>query len=312
MGQWTVTQTAHPDHARSDAPAALGLLLDVDGPIASPVSRTVAIPSILGDLVLLAASGVPIAFITGRSDAFIRDEVITPLLSAGLGEALSLPGTRMFGVFEKGAAWAPVTSAGLGEIVVDESVALPAAVVDEIRALVAAEYADTMFFDETKRAMISVEQRMDVDREAYLPEQERFNAAAFAVVERHGLGVRLGDREAPDASGRVPFRLDPTIISTDIESVLLDKDRGAERTLEYFAAGGPLPRVWRSVGDSRSDYLMADHLHSAGYEVAHVDVRPRDGILERDYDVVTEGELIHDEAGAAFLEHWVRTLGLRD
>ena len=306
-----MTQTASADQTDVAAPAPVGLLLDVDGPIASPVSRSVAIPSILEDLVLLAAAGVPIAFITGRSDSFIRDEVITPLLAVGLSEALAIPGTRMFGVFEKGAAWAPVTSAGLGEIVVDQSVALPQAVVDEIRELVAAEYSDTMFFDETKHAMISVEQRTDVSRETYLPEQDRFNAAAFAVVERHGLGVRLGERVAPDAAGNVPFRLDPTIISTDIESVLLDKDRGAERTLEFFATSGPLPRVWRSVGDSRSDYLMADHVHSAGYEVAHVDVRPLDGILDRPYDVITEGELIHDEAGAAFLEHWVRALGLR-
>jgi len=306
-----VTQTASADQTGIAAPAPVGLLLDVDGPIASPVSRSVAIPSILDDLVLLAAAGVPIAFITGRSDSFIRDEVISPLLAVGLSEALAIPGTRMFGVFEKGAAWAPVTSAGLGEIVVDQSVALPQAVVDEIRELVAAEYSDTMFFDETKHAMISVEQRTDVSRETYLPEQDRFNAAAFAVVERHGLGVRLGERVAPDAAGNVPFRLDPTIISTDIESVLLDKDRGAERTLEFFATSGPLPRVWRSVGDSRSDYLMADHVHSAGYEVAHVDVRPLDGILDRPYDVITEGELIHDEAGAAFLEHWVRALGLR-
>jgi hypothetical protein len=307
-----VTQTASADQTSTAAPASVGLLFDVDGPIASPVSRSVAIPSILDDLVLLAASGVPIAFITGRSDTFIREELIVPLLGVGLSEALALPGTRMFGVFEKGAAWAPVTSAGLGEIVVDERVALPKAVVDEVRDLVAAEYSDTMFFDETKRAMISVEQRTDVSRETYLPEQERFNAAAFAIVERHGLGVRLGERVAPDAAGDVPFRLDPTIISTDIESILLDKDRGAERTLEHFAESGPLPRVWRSVGDSRSDYLMADHLHSAGYEVAHVDVRPLDGILDRPYEIITEGELIHDEAGAAFLDHWVRRLGLRD
>ena len=236
-----MTQTANAAQSSTAAPAAIGLLFDVDGPIASPVSRSVAIPRILDDLVLLAASGVPIAFITGRSDAFIRDELITPLLAAGLSEALAVPGTRMFGVFEKGAAWAPVTSAGLGEIVVDRSVALPTAVVDEIRELVAADYSDTMFFDETKRAIISVEQRTDVSRETYLPHQERFNAAAFAVLERHGLGVRLGERVAPDAAGDVPFRLDPTIISTDIESVLLDKDRGAERTLEYFAAAGPLP-----------------------------------------------------------------------
>ena len=292
-------------------PAPLGLLLDVDGPIASPVSRSVGIPSIIGDLVLLAGAGVPIAFITGRSDAFIRDEVMVPLFAAGLGEALARPGTAMFCVFEKGAVWAPVTADGLGDIVIDEAVALPKAVVDEARELVASEFSSTMFFDETKHAMISVEQRTDVSRERYLPTQQTFNDAAFALLERHGVGVRLGDREAPDAAGQVPFRLEPTIISTDIESVLLDKDRGAERALEYFSASGPLPKLWRSVGDSRSDYLMADHLHSAGYDVAHVDVRPLDGILDRAYDIITEGDLIHDEAGAAFLEHWVTKLGLR-
>ena len=292
-------------------PAPLGLLLDVDGPIASPVSRSVGIPSIIGDLVLLAGAGVPIAFITGRSDAFIRDEVMVPLFAAGLGEALARPGTAMFCVFEKGAVWAPVTADGLGDIVIDEAVALPKAVVDEARELVASEFSDTMFFDETKRAMISVEQRTDVAHADYVESQKLFNEAAYAVVARHGLGVRFGDRETPDASGLVPFRLDPTIISTDIESVQLDKDRGAERALEYFASSGPLPRLWRSVGDSRSDYLMADHLHSAGYDVAHVDVRPSDGILERPYDVIVEGELIHDEAGAAFLAHWVTKLGLR-
>jgi hypothetical protein len=305
--------TSTPDSLVTALPVAapLGLLLDVDGPVASPVSRSIGIASIVSDLVSLAAARVPIAFITGRSDAFIRDEVITPLLAAGLGEALSRPGTSMFGVFEKGAVWAPVTADGLGDIVVDEAVALPKAVVDELRELVASEFSDTMFFDETKHAMVSVEQRTDVSREAYLPTQERFNDASFAVLERHGIGVRLGDREAPDDSGQVPFRLDPTIISTDIESVLLDKDRGAERALEYFAASGPLPKLWRSVGDSRSDYLMADHLHSAGYDVAHVDVRPLDGILDRPYDIITEGDLIHDEAGAAFLGYWVTKLGLR-
>ena len=291
--------------------ASIGLLFDVDGPIASPVSRRIAIPSIVGDLVLLAGAGVPIAFITGRSDAFIRDEVIAPLVAAGLGDALADPANRMFAVFEKGAAWSAVTADGLAEVSVDESVALPDEVVDGVRRLVASDFSDTMFFDETKRAMISVEQRTDVSHADYLAAQPLFNEAAFALVAGHGLGVRLGDRESADAAGQVPFRLDPTIISTDIESVLLDKDRGAERALEHFAGSGPLPRVWRSVGDSRSDYLMADHLHSAGYDVAHVDVRPSDGILERPYDIIVEGELIHDEAGAAFLAHWVTKLGLR-
>jgi len=289
----------------------LGLLLDVDGPIASPITRTIAEESIVADLVTMAAAGIPIAFITGRSDAFLREQVMTPLFAAGLADALTAEGARMFAVFEKGAAWSAITADGMAKVTVDDSVALPAAVVDDVRRLVATEYADTMFFDETKRAMISVEQRTDVDSPTYRAAQGAFDDAAFELVAAHGLGVRHGERERPDARGAVPFRLDPTIISTDIESVLLDKDRGAERALEYFARSGDLPRLWRSVGDSRSDYLMADHLYAAGYDVAHVDVRPSDGVLERPYQIVTLGDAIHDEAGAAFLAHWVDRLSLR-
>jgi hypothetical protein len=294
------------------APAAaptvppLGLLLDIDGPIASPVTRTIAIPSILEDLVSLAAAGIPIAFITGRSDAFVREQVVAPLVASGLPED-----ARMFGVCEKGAVWFPIGQAGMGEVSIDESVALPGAYVADLRRIVEADHGDTMFFDETKRAMCSIEQRTDVSHARYLEAQPAMNEAAFALLVRHGLGARLGEREAPDARGEVPFRVDPTVISTDVESVRLDKDRGAERALAFFAESGPLPRIWRSVGDSRSDYLMADHLHAEGFEVAHVDVRPSDGILERPYRIVVEGDAIHDEAGAAFLGRWVRTLGLR-
>jgi len=289
----------------ADSPP-LGLLLDVDGPIASPISRTIATPTIIDDLITLAAAGVPIAFITGRSADFIRNQVVRPLVAAGLPD-----GIRMYGVCEKGAVWFPISSAGMGEVEIDHTVALPSPVVSDLRALVSANYSDTMFFDETKRAMVSVEQRTDASRAVYLPAQEAFNDEAFALLAAHGLGVRYRDRTSPDANGEVPFRLDPTIISTDIESVTLDKDRGAERALAFFAESGTLPTVWRSVGDSRSDYLMADHLHAAGYDVAHVDVRPADGVLERPYPVIVIGEEIHDEAGASFLDYWVNKLGLR-
>ena len=89
----------------------LGLLLDVDGPISSPLERRIAIPSIIEDLVTLASLGVPIAFITGRSDTFMREEVVGRLLAAGLPD-----GVRMFGVSENGGVWFPITSAGMCEI----------------------------------------------------------------------------------------------------------------------------------------------------------------------------------------------------
>ncbi|MBT2502018.1 hypothetical protein [Curtobacterium sp. ISL-83] len=284
----------------------LGLLLDVDGPIASPVSRTIAIPSIIEDLVALAAEGIPVVFNTGRSDAFIREQVVGPLLAGGLAE-----GGRVHAVCEKGAVWCsigPQYDGGMGELTVADDLALPRDYADEMRQLVHDEYADLVFFDETKRAMVSVEQRVDVPNPTYLARQPEFDAKAMAALERRGLGVRRLDDVRPDASGAVQWRVDPTIISTDVESDRSGKDLGAERSLELLALDGELPVAWRTMGDSRSDYAMADWLHANGHQVAHVDVRPADGVPTTPYPVLTApAGVIHDEAGARFLRDWRRS-----
>ncbi|MFK4481516.1 hypothetical protein [Curtobacterium sp. AB7] len=284
----------------------LGLLLDVDGPIASPVSRTIAIPSIIEDLVALAAEGVPVVFNTGRSDAFIRSEVVGPLLAGGLAE-----GGRVHAVCEKGAVWCsigPQYEGGMSELTVADDLALPRDYADEMRELVRSEYADLVFFDETKRAMVSIEQRVEVPNATYLARQPEVDAKAMAALERRGLGVRRLADVRPDADGAVQWRIDPTIISTDVESDRSGKDMGAERSLELLAQDGELPTAWRTMGDSRSDYAMADWLHANGHEVAHVDVRPSDGVPVTPYPVLTAPDgVIHDEAGARFLRNWRRS-----
>lgn len=288
-------------NAAPDAAPRLGLLLDVDGPIASPVSRSIAIPSITRDLVRLATAGVPIAFNTGRSDAFIRDEVVAPLIAAGLPDDVEL-----FAVCEKGAVWFTITNAGIGELHIDHDLAVPASYGSAIRRLVADRFDGHMFYDETKRAMVSVEQHTHVENHDYRAVQRDFDREAFDEFTRQGLGVTDGERTAAASDGRVRFRVDPTIISTDLESVSLGKDLGASRVIEWVRrTGRPMPQAWRTVGDSRTDYAMAEWLHARGHDVAHVDVRPTDGVPETPYPVLTAGSLVHDEAGAAFLERWV-------
>jgi hypothetical protein len=287
--------------AVTTTPAPLGLLLDVDGPIASPLTRTLAIPSIATDLVELAAAGVPIVFNTGRSDAFIREQVVGPLLAAGLPA-----GARVHAVCEKGASWFSITPEGAAEVHVDRSLALPEAYMRDMERLVAERFSDWMFFDATKHAMVSLEQLTSVSSADYLAVQPELDARAVEMLTAHGLGSVLEGVETPDAEGRVQVRVDPTIISTDIESIRLGKDLGAARALELLADSGPLPLRWRTVGDSRTDYAMAGWLHENGHEVAHVDVRPADGIPATPYPVLTAGDLIHDEAGAALLTQWVR------
>ncbi|MCU1526593.1 MAG: hypothetical protein JWP75_356, partial [Frondihabitans sp.] len=278
---------------------ALGLLLDVDGPIASPVTRSINIPEITRDLVALASAGIPLVFNTGRSDAFIRTEVVRPLLEAGLPA-----GSRVHGICEKGAVWFSIGSqfgpTGVGEIHVDSSLAMPSDFALEMSSLVDSQFGDSVFFDHTKRAMVSVEQQLSLDSATYLASiQPAFDELAMQALTRRGFGVtRLGD-ERPDPEGQIQWRIDPTIISTDIESVILGKDLGARRALDLLSHDGEPPLAWRTVGDSRGDYAMADWLHGEGFDVAHFDVRPADGVPEKDYPVLTSATgLIHDAAGA--------------
>lgn len=283
--------------------APFGLLLDVDGPIASPVSRTIAFESIVADLLSLASAGIPIAFITGRSDAFMRTQVVARLVEGGLDTR-----SHVFGVFEKGGCWAPVTPRGLGELEIDHALAIPVSMREAVEGLAREHYADTMFVDEAKHVMISLEASVEVSPPEYQAAQSRYQEQVFTVLQGLGVGVRYGDRVAPDREGAVPWRIDPTIISTDVESVKLDKDRGADRALDWFAARGVTAERWWSVGDSRSDYLMADAVHARGIPVSHLDVRPADGLLERPYRVVVDPILVNDAAGAAFLSERVAAL----
>ncbi|GAB3567173.1 hypothetical protein GCM10027405_27180 [Arthrobacter alkaliphilus] len=294
--------------ATHPAAPALALLLDVDGPVASPLTRDVK-PEIIADLVGLASAGIPVIFNTGRSDAFIREQVMAPMIAAGMPA-----GTVVHAICEKGAVWFSFTSTGPGPIHVDHDLAVPKAYGDDVRRMVAEDYASHMFFDETKRAMVSVEQHLDVSSDEYLAEQKLFDAEALDLMGKHGLSATLLDHHAPESDDAADYRLDPTIISTDIESIRLGKDLGASRAVELLAAQGITPQAWRTVGDSRTDYAMADWLHHNDHSVKHIDVRPADGVPNKPYDVLTATDLglgadvIHDDAGGAFLRSWREAL----
>ncbi|ROQ03004.1 hydroxymethylpyrimidine pyrophosphatase-like HAD family hydrolase [Rathayibacter sp. PhB93] len=283
----------------TSTPPPLGLLLDVDGPIASPISRTIAIDSIADDLVALANAGIPLVFNTGRSDAFLRERVLPPLLERGVSAD-----ARIVCVCEKGAVWFTVDYRGTSEPIVDESLAIPEAVARDLERMIREDYDDLVFFDETKRAMVSAEQLVDLSSEDYLERQLVFDADALQIMTAAGLGVERRGIRYPNDTGAVEYRIDPTVISTDIESNRLGKDLGAQRAVELLGATGPIPQRWRTVGDSRSDYAMADWLSEHAYDVAHVDVRPAEGVPDKPYPILVVDGAINDEAGAAVLRRW--------
>lgn len=299
-----MTSSAPSSAAAPSTEAAVppvALLLDVDGPIASPDTRTVRLEQVAADLAALANAGALVVFNTGRAAAFIRDVVVPAVRGAGLES-----GHRLWAICEKGAVWFGFDADSLDEPEVDRALAMDPALERWVEHRVAEEYADTMFFDREKLAMISVEQIVEVPRVLYHEAQVRFDDDVRRRVLETGGGVQREAEIDLGEAGRVTVRIDPTIISTDIEHPALGKDLGAERAILLAREHGlTIPRVWRTMGDSRSDYAMADWLHANGYSVAHVDVRPADGVPSTPYPVLTAADdLIHDDAAAIFLARW--------
>ncbi len=233
---------------------------------------------------------------TGRATAFVEEQVFGPLAAAGLPRA-----ARLHAICEKGGTWTTAGSDGTGDVHVDPALRVPDVARALVQRLVDDGYGDAMFVDHTKQVMATVEARTDVPNEVYLERQQAFDAELLAGLTAAGLGVRLRGERHPDADGRTPWRIDPSVIATDVESDDSGKALGARRALALLADDGALPRVWHTVGDSRSDYAMADELHGLGYEVTHVDVGPQPPLPGRPYAVTTVPGLTYEDAGEAHL-----------
>lgn len=286
----------------ASSPAPFGLLLDVDGPIANTVTRTIEVESIVTDLVTLGNAGIPLAFNTGRSADFLQREVTPRLRDAGMD-----PRARLHAIGEKGGTWFSFGEPS-GTVHVDESVRLPALITDLVRPLLTGRYGTHMFLDEGKLAMVTLEQSTAVSNDAYLSVQADFDAELLAALTHAGIGWihEVYDRRFhPDERGNTPVRVEPTIISTDIQHERSGKALGAERALALFDDDGPLPRRWYTVGDTPSDYAMADWLHEHGRDVVHMDVRPVPRREDPPYPVEAVDDVEPDVAAARFLRERV-------
>ncbi|WP_156759686.1 hypothetical protein [Microbacterium karelineae] len=254
------------------ASPALGLLLDVDGPLSSTQTRTLRVPSLAPDLVAIAQAGCPVVFNTGRSTDFLAERVIPRLAEAGL-----TPEDPVWGVGEKGGTWFSLASAGgavaVGETHRDDDIAPPAALVEAGREI-AARFDDVIFFDETKRTMISLEQHVEVPNETFVSRRTEIVAAFEEEIDRLGLAASM--------------TIYPTVISVDVEHVASGKALGARRALELISARMDPPRWWFTAGDSGQDYDMSAQLHESGFDTTHLDVRPCGTVPDVPFRVIRE------------------------
>jgi hydroxymethylpyrimidine pyrophosphatase-like HAD family hydrolase len=111
----------------------------------------------------------------------------------------------------------------------------------------------TMFWDDTKRTMATIEKRPQADLETFKAEQQLLTAKLQQSVAHKQVKV------------------DSTTIATDIESPLAGKQAGAELIYEWATIQHGVSRAqFICFGDSRSDYSMATYFAAQGANTTFV------------------------------------------
>lgn len=238
------TQTSNHPHATQM------LVFDIDGVLTNPrtmVFNGAALTRIAHDL----ETRIPVAFNTGRSTEWVMDRVM-PLLMKSIGhDALS----NLLVVAEKGGVRV-IFQDGTPQIEEDRTLSLPDAFVHDVRQLLVAPLPDggqlsrTVFWDEGKRTMGSVEKLPEAPMEQYTDARVHLREGLERLLVAHDL---------------TQFKIDETTIATDIEHHSAGKHKGAEKILEWLTARHQSIDTIYSFGDSASDEIMAQVFGEHGY-----------------------------------------------
>lgn len=230
-------------------------LFDVDGVLTNPHEKKVMHPEILDELVKRLEMGYPVGLNTGRSLEFVTTNILDPLEEKVTDKKLL---QNIIALGEKGCSWITYNDKNQRVSMVDEEIKVPDFITDEIRSIVNnPPYSDVLFFDETKKTMVSLELHT---QEKLLEKDKTF--AEFKEIQKklsQELDVLLNKHKIQDK-----FKIDNTRIATDVENINVGKALGARRFIDLLASKNIDPQQFLSFGDSPSDYEMFEELQRLG------------------------------------------------
>lgn len=213
-------------------------IFDVDGVITDLQKKQVQTPQLFPLLTKRLENREPVIFNTGRDINWVLERVIKPWQESAPEEHFS----HVFLIGEKGGTWQEIGK----EIIIDDRFRIPLAFQNDLRKLIADEFSDTMFFDENKKTMISVEMKNEEDIDTYHGRQEELVLAILSLLKKHNLEN---------------LTIDKSNISTDIQHPEVGKGFGIKRALTWLEEQKHQPDNFYCFGDSFSDLEMGEELH---------------------------------------------------
>lgn len=217
-------------------------IYDLDGVVTHLTEKKITNPELLTHFAKQLQNNDPITLNTGRGLPFIREKVLSPLLKY-LNEH-NLPESLLhnfFAVGEKGNAWIEDEKDYF-----DISTAVPEVFVQKVKTLIEQDFTDTMFFDTTKKTMISTEMRTGLSIDTYLTAQKKLIPQLQDMLKEAGLADS--------------YHIDPTVTAADIQANSAGKEKGTKRILEWLAKHQLNPEEFVAFGDSAADLGTGEEL----------------------------------------------------
>lgn len=228
-------------------------LFDIDGVITDPNKKEVVFPQILREIMIRLNRKEPVGFNTGRSLTHIQEKILKPL-----GEMIDRANldrgilANLVAIGEKGGAWITFDEEGTPTAHVNPHLVVPEELQDTVRGLVASGLR-TMYYDETKQTMITVEMRDNPTEE----QQEEFHHEQDQLVDAiNQTLIHLGRQQE--------FTVDKTRIAVDVQHNGTGKALGAKLFFDMLSERGIHPKRFISAGDSKSDFDMHKQLQQLG------------------------------------------------
>lgn len=263
-------------------------VFDVDGVLTHPEEKQVMDEALFDQLLERLNTGEPVIMNTGRAYDFVQDRIINNLF-ARVKDTQHYK--HIFVVAEKGALLVMFDQEGNPQELLDESIAVPKVLQDRVRALVADQFSDIAFFDETKRTMISVEMHGGVALADFKQRQQELDRALQKIMQECNLDGN--------------YIIDTTRIASDIQSKEAGKDLGAKKIIAWLASQNITPQHTICFGDGRSDLAMAEELHQQGESVEFVFVGEPQQLqnVQTDFPIIYTDEHCDQGTLAYLTEH---------
>ncbi len=241
-------------------------VFDLDGVITNPADSSVDIVAVQHIYTLLAG-GAYVAINTGRSYNWVKTNLLDNFRQLG-GDA---PFDHLYIVCEKGGE--SLIWNGNDFYPQPSRFALPTEAMELCKQVFDANAAQlgTMFWDATKRTLVTIEKFPEASLEQFHQQQ----ALLAEQLNKAFVGQNI--------------RVDCTTIAVDVELPAAGKHAGAELIYDWLAHQPGIQKTKQTActcfGDSRSDYEMARYFASRGITTVFVFVGKKDVVFDEHDDV---------------------------